>query len=265
MDVGEIILKRDSSQMLRLKDKVAVVTGASSGIGEAIARTFAREGARVVVNYHRSEAAARRIVAEIVKAGGEAVAVGADVKQLDEVRLLVDETLTAFGPAEVWVNNAGVDILTEHADRLDDHAKLNALIDVDLKGTINCCWTIVPIMAQIGCGTIINITWDLALHGFAGRNPQMFAAVKAGVHGFGQSLAKSVAPRIRVNAVAPGWIETQFARESMASEYYQQRLAEIPLARFGVPQDVADAVLYLASDEAAYVTGQTIKVNGGLV
>jgi 3-oxoacyl-[acyl-carrier protein] reductase len=120
-------------------------------------------------------------------------------------------------------------------------------------------------MEQAGHGVIINMTWDLAIHGFQGRNPQMFAAVKAGVRGFSQSLAKSVAPDVRVNLLAPGWIETAFAEELMKTTYYQERISEIPLSRFGKPEDVANAALYLASDEASYITGQIININGGLV
>ena len=120
-------------------------------------------------------------------------------------------------------------------------------------------------MEQAGHGVIINMTWDLAIHGFQGRNPQMFAAAKAGVIGFSQSLAKTVAPDIRVNLVAPGWIETVFAKERMETTYYQARISEIPLKRFGQAQDVANAALYLASDEASYITGQIFNINGGLV
>jgi 3-oxoacyl-[acyl-carrier protein] reductase len=251
--------------MPRLEHKTVVVTGASSGIGESIATTFAREGAHVVVNYNTSTEKAEHIVKQIKGSGGNAVAIRANVSDPKDVTFLIDEALSELGKIDIWVNNAGADVLTGKGAELSEKEKLQLLIDVDLKGTINCCWGVLPVMEQAGHGVIINMTWDLAIHGFQGRNPQMFAAVKAGVRGFSQSLAKSVAPDVRVNLVAPGWIETAFAEELMKTTYYQERISEIPLNRFGKSEDVANAALYLASDEASYITGQIINVNGGLV
>jgi len=251
--------------MPRLEHKTVVVTGASSGIGEAIATIFAREGAHVVVNYNNSREKAEHIVKQINGAGGKAVAIRANVTDQKDVTFLIDEALSELGKIDIWVNNAGADILTSKGAELSEQDKLQALIDIDLKGTINCCWGVLPVMEQAGHGVIINMTWDLATHGFRGRNPQMFAAVKAGIRGFSQSLAKTVAPDVRVNLVAPGWIETAFAEDIMKTTYFQERISEIPLRRFGKPEDVANAALYLASDEAAYITGQTININGGLV
>lgn len=251
--------------MPRLEHKTVVITGASSGIGESIATTFAREGAHVVVNYNSSKEKAEHIVRQINDGGGQAVAIRANVADPNDVTFLIDEALSELGQVDIWVNNAGADILTGKGAELSEQEKLQSLIDIDLKGTIHCCWGIVPVMEQAGHGVIINMTWDLAIHGFQGRNPQMFAAAKAGVIGFSQSLAKTVAPDIRVNLVAPGWIETAFAKERMETTYYQERISEIPLKRFGQVQDVANAALYLASDEAAYITGQIFNINGGLV
>jgi len=251
--------------MPRLEHKTVVVTGASGGIGESIATTFAREGAHVVVNYNSSKEKAVDIVKKINGTGGKAVAIRANVTDPKDVTFLIDEALSELGQIDIWVNNAGADILTGKGAELSEQEKLQSLIDIDLKGTINCCWSVLPVMEQAGHGVIINMTWDLAIHGFQGRNPQMFAAVKAGVRGFSQSLAKTVAPEIRVNLVAPGWIETAFAEDIMKTTYYQERISEIPLRRFGQPEDVANAALYLASDEAAYITGQTININGGLI
>lgn len=251
--------------MSRLEHKTVVVTGASSGIGESIATTFAREGAHVVVNYNNSREKAEHIVKQIKGAGGKAAAIRANVSNQKDVAFLIDEAISELGQIDIWVNNAGADILTGKGTELSEPEKLRSLIDVDLKGTINCCWGILPVMEQAGHGSIINMTWDLAIYGFRGRNPQIFAAVKAGVRGFSQSLAKTVAPDIRVNLVAPGWIETAFAEEFMQTTYYQERISEIPLRRFGQPQDVANAALYLASDEASYITGQIININGGLI
>lgn len=252
--------------MLRLEHKTVVITGASSGIGESIAITFAHEGAHVVVNYNSSKEKAEHIVKQINSAGGKAVAIRANVAVTEDVTSLIDEAVSELGKIDIWVNNAGADILTGKGAELTEQEKLQSLINVDLKGTINCCWGVLPAMEQVSHGVIINMTWDLAVHGFQGRNPQMFAAVKAGVRGFSQSLAKTVAPHnIRVNLVAPGWIETAFAKENMDTNYYQERISEIPLRRFGQAQDVANAALYLASDEASYITGQIININGGLI
>lgn len=251
--------------MPRLEHKTVVVTGASSGIGGAIASTFASEGAHVVVHYNNSKEKAKYIVQKINAAGGKAIAIRANVADPQDVTFLIDATLSELGHIDIWVNNAGADILTGKGAKLSEQEKLQLLIDVDLKGTINCCWGIVPVMKQADQGVIINMTWDLAIYGFQGRNPQMFATVKAGVRGFSQSLAKTVAPDIRVNLIAPGWIETAFAEDIMKKAYYQERINEIPLRRFGQPKDVANAALYLASDEAAYITGQIININGGLI
>jgi 3-oxoacyl-[acyl-carrier protein] reductase len=251
--------------MSKLKDKTAVITGASSGIGKAIAHKFAEEGAHVVINYNNNKKDAEKTVDEIVDGGGKASAVKANVSDQDDINELVEEAANVLGKIDIWVNNAGADILTGSNADADDQTKLRQLVDVDLLGTINCCWSIIPVMQKSGGGVIINMSWDLAIHGFAGRNPQMFAAVKAGVLGFSKSLAKTHAPLIRVNTLAPGWIQTAFAEDSMPEEYYQARIKEIPMQRFGLAEDVANAATYLASDEATYISGEVINVNGGLV
>lgn len=247
---------------MRLAGRRAVVTGASSGIGRAMALAFAREGASVLVNYHRNHAGAQACVDEIVASGGTASSFSGDVARADEVGELVATATERLGGIDVWANVAGADILTGSGARLSDEAKLERLLAVDLRGTILCCWSAAPAMSE--GGVIINLSWDLALSGMGGRNPEMFAAVKAGVSGFTRSLARSLAPRLRVNEIAPGWIETAFAENDMAEEYRRGVIEQTPLARLGQPHDVAEAAVYLASDAAAFVTAQTIKVNGGL-
>ena len=251
--------------MKRLKDKVAVITGASSGIGQGIAEAFAREGADIVVNYLKSKDRAESIVDEIKKSGRRAIAVQADMGDEDAIEKLIAKTLDEFGRVDVWVNNAGADILTGTGAAAEIHEKLEHLIEVDLRGTIKACWSITPTMQDQGQGVIVNMGWDLATHGFEGTNPQIFATTKAGILGFTRSFAKTVGPEIRVNMVSPGWIETEFAENLMDDEYYQARISEIPLGRFGKPEDVAAAVVFLASDESSYITGEAIKINGGLV
>lgn len=249
---------------LRLAGKRAVVTGASSGIGRAVALAFAREGATVVVNYARSMERAASVVSDIEADGGRAYAVQADVAQPLAIERLVDESVRLLGGIDIWANIAGADILTGDGAKGSDLAKLASLIDVDLRGTMLCAWAVAPRMQAQGQGVILNMSWDLALRGMAERHPEMFAATKAGVTGFTRSFARSVAPSVRVNEVAPGWITTAFAETEMAPDYRERVIAQTPLARFGTPEDVAAAALFLCSDEAAFITGQTLKVNGGL-
>jgi len=250
---------------LRLQHRTAVITGASSGIGRAIALAFAAQGCDVVVNYRDSIRRAQDVVGEIRGLGRQAFAVQADVGDSTGVAELLERAQTHLGTPDIWVNNAGADILTGAGAQQDDRTKLRRLLDVDLKGTIECCWAVAPLMLAAGRGVILNMSWDLALSGLPGRNPQMFAAVKAGVQGFSRSLARELAPAVRVNVLAPGWIQTGFAEDVMAEDYYQQRRQEIPLGRFGVAADVAAAAVHLAADESAYVTGQVLNINGGLV
>ncbi|MFQ5660026.1 MAG: SDR family NAD(P)-dependent oxidoreductase [Gammaproteobacteria bacterium] len=251
--------------MMRLLDKKAVITGASSGIGKAIAVAFAREGADVIVNYLHCRDMAEWTVKEIIEAGGNARAIQADVSRQEDVDRLAKASQEVLGRVDIWVNNAGADILTGEGAQLHDSEKLGRLLAVDLEGTIKCCWALAPRMQQQGAGVIINMSWDLATHGFEGRNPQMFGAVKAGVLGFSRSLAKSYAPEVRVNILAPGWIKTAYVKEVMTEDYLRARIGEIPLHRFGTPEEVAEAAVFLACDESAYITGEVIHINGGLV
>ncbi len=251
--------------MERLKDKIAVITGASSGIGAAIAKSFALEGATVVVNYLKSRERAEALVEELTASGQRAIAVQADMANKKDIDNLIATTLQEFGRIDIWINNAGADILTGAGATADLSEKLGQLLDVDLKGTMNACWSITAAMQEQGHGVIVNMGWDMSTHGFEGNNPQIFAASKAGILGFTRSFAKTVGPDIRVNMVSPGWIMTAFAEEHMNDEYYQARINEIPLGRFGRPEDVASAVVFLASDESSYLSGEAIKINGGLV
>ncbi len=250
---------------MRLEDKVTVITGASSGIGRAIALAYAGEGAQVVVNYNKSEGLAQDVVGEIQGLPGQAFAIQADVADQGSVDSLIEQVTTRFGRIDVWVNNAGADILTGSGAELADREKLSVLVDVDLKGTIQCCWSVAEAMRRQGRGVILNMSWDQAVHGYPGTNPQMFSAVKAGVTAFSRSLARSVAPAVRVNVLAPGWIATAFANDVMDEEYYSERIAEIPLKRFGTPDDVAGAAVFLASEESSYITGAVLNIGGGVV
>ena len=165
----------------------------------------------------------------------------------------------------MWVNNAGADVLTGEAADWEWERKLDLLLAVDLKGTIACSYAAGDVMrGQERGGTILNMSWDHVTTGMAGENPQLFAAVKGGVLAFSKSLARALAPDVRVNVLCPGWIETGFAAQA-DREFHRSVADGTPLGRWGRPQDVADAALFLASPEAAFVTGQAINVNGGVV
>jgi 3-oxoacyl-[acyl-carrier protein] reductase len=235
------------------------VTGASSGIGRAIAEAYAAEGAAVLLTYRASEERAREV----------ADAIGARVRQADlatrdACERLVTEAREELGRIDVWVNNAGADVLTREAAAWEWERKLDVLLAVDLKGTIACSYAIGEVMRDQGGGAIVNMSWDHVATGMAGDDPQLFAAVKGGVLGFSKSLARALAPDVRVNVLCPGWIETSFG-EQVNREFHRSVAQGTPLGRWGRPQDVANAALYLASPGAAFVTGQAINVNGGVV
>src|SRR5204862_1163272 len=173
-----------------------------------------------------------------------------------------------LGGLDVWVNNAGADILTGSGASLSDVEKLDRVLGVDLRGTILASWHAEELLgAQDRGGVIINMSWDHVLTGMAGLNPQLFAAVKGGVLAFSKSLARSVAPRVRVNVLAPGWIETSYAAglEDTNQKLHRRVVESTPLKRWGTPEDVAGAAVFLASPAAAFVTGQTMLVGGGVV
>jgi 3-oxoacyl-[acyl-carrier protein] reductase len=238
----------------------AVVTGASSGIGRAIAETYAAEGAVVLLTHRASPDRAR----EVADAIGASVR-QADLSTRDGCERLVAEAREELGRVDVWVNNAGADVLTGEAATWEWERKLDLLLAVDLKGTIACSYAIGEIMrGQQTGGAIVNMSWDQVTSGMAGENPQLFSAVKGGVLAFSKSLARSLAPAVRVNVLCPGWIETSFA-EQADTEFRRSVADDTPLRRWGRPQDVANAALYLASPEAAFITGQAININGGVV
>ncbi len=246
----------------RLAGKKALVTGASTGIGRAVALAFARAGADVAVGCNRSRDEAERVAETIRSLGCRACVVVADVSdplQLDEI---AQQSRAELGELTTWANLAGADILTGTNAAAPDHEKLEKLIAVDLLGTMHGSWTAARYLAD--GGVIINTSWDLALRGMAGREAELFGAVKGGISGFSMSLARSLAPRIRVNVLAPGWIRTAFAQQDLPADAHHEISAKIPMARFGRPEEVADAALYLAGDDAAYVTGQILMINGGL-
>jgi 3-oxoacyl-[acyl-carrier protein] reductase len=249
----------------RLAGKRAVVTGASSGIGRGIATALGAEGATVLVTYRASAEGAEETVRAIRAAGGGAEAIQADLSTTDGCRDLVAAARERLGGLDIWVNNAGADVLTGDAAEWPWERKLDILVAVDLRGTIACCRAVADVMAgQDDGGVIVNMSWDHVSAGMEGENPELFSAIKGGVLSYSRSLARSRAPAVRVNVVSPGWIETKFGQG--ADEGFRESVARsTPLGRWGRPEDVAGAVVYLASPEAAFVTGQSINVNGGVV
>lgn len=250
---------------MSLEGKIVLVTGASSGIGQAIAIASAKAGADVAVTYRRNRAGAERTAAEIRQLGRRVEILATDVSLLEDIESLAAELRSRFGRVDAWINNAGADILTGEGDRLSRLEKLDLLIAVDLRGTMLASWAAVDLMhGQEKGGVIINMSWDHVIQGMAGENPVLYSAAKGGVMSFSKSLARDVAPDVRVNLLAPGFIETAFGQE--ADPRWKRRVEETtPLRRWGIPEDVAGAAVYLASDAASFLTGQMIMVNGGLV
>ncbi len=243
----------------------AVVTGASSGIGRAIAEAFAAQGASVLITYRQAAAAADAVAAGIATRGGRAHVARADLSTRAGCERLAREAFDRLGEVEIWVNNAGADILSGAAASWDWERKLDALLAVDLRGTIACCRAAAARMRrQPQGGCIINMSWDGVISGMAGENPELFSAVKGGIHAYSRSLARSVSPHVRVNVLCPGWIETRFGQE-VDRDFHRSVAESIPLRRWGMPEDVAAAAVYLASSEASFVSSQAINVNGGIV
>jgi len=248
-----------------LAGRTMLVTGASSGIGKAIALGAARAGADVAITYRTNDSGAREVERAIRDLGRKTAAIRLDVANDASMRALGPAVRTALGRVDAWVNNAGADILTGPAASLSDAERLDLLLAVDLRGTIHASWRAAELLGdQNEGGVIINMSWDHVLSGMAGMNPQIFAAVKGGVLAFSKSLARSLAPRVRVNVIAPGWIETAFG-EGLDQERHREIAAATPLERWGTPDDVAGAAIFLASPAAAFITGQAILVGGGVV
>jgi 3-oxoacyl-[acyl-carrier protein] reductase len=251
--------------MQDLKNKVVLITGASSGIGAALARAFGARGARVAVHYRSGEAAARKVVAQVEATDSEAIAVQADLTQSAQVDAMVAKVHAHFGRIDVLVNNAGgfvkrAPIVEADDDYIDEVFRLNA------RSVVAVSRRVIPLMAAGGGGNIINVTTQAARTG-GGPGAGIYAACKGFVSTITRTMAKElVNERIRVNAVAPGVIETPFHDGHSSPEILQRFAAAIPMGRLGTAEECTGAFLFLASDEASsYVTGQIVEVNGGQV
>lgn len=244
-----------------LKGKCAVVTGATRGIGRAIAIRLASLGADIVVNYRSSIEEANTLKEELSALGAKVLLVKADVSIEEEAKNLIEKAKDNFGKVDILVNNAGIvkDGLILRMKKED----FDQVVDVNLKGTFNCMRYVAPIMVKQRSGKIINISSIVGIIGNAGQ--VNYAASKAGVIAMTKSIAKELGSRgVQVNAIAPGYINTSMT-ESLNQKVKDEMLKMIPLKRFGMPEDVAKAVGFLASEDSDYITGQVIKVDGGMV
>lgn len=244
-----------------LSGKTAIVTGGSRGIGKAVALKLAEKGANIVVNYTSNSTKAEEVVNEIKKMGREALAIKADVSNPDDVKNLVKETEKQFSNIDILINNAGItkDTLLIRMKE-DDWDKV---MSVNLKGTFLCTKLVGKKMMKQRRGKIVNIASIVGIIGNAGQ--ANYSASKAGIIGFTKSTAKELASRgINVNAVAPGFIETEMTKK-LSEEVVENYAKNIPLGKMGTPEDVANVVFFLCSQEASYVTGQVINIDGGMV
>ena len=249
----------------RLADKVVLVTGASSGIGQSIAVACARAGADLAITYRGNKDGAEETAGLVRRLGRRIELRQLDLRTPTAAAELAADLSRSYGRIDAWINNAGADILTGAGARLSRTEKLDLVLDVDVRGTVFASWAAVDLMRnQASGGVIINMSWDHVQQGMGGENPVLYSVAKGAILSFSRSLARDVAPNIRVNVLAPGFIATAF--EGEAPEGWRRHVVDLtPLRRWGTPDDVAGAAVYLASDEAAFLTGQVIMVNGGVV
>jgi 3-oxoacyl-[acyl-carrier protein] reductase len=248
--------------MISLSEKTALITGASRGIGAATAVLFAEVGCRVAIHYHKDEGAAKSIQAECEARGSTAACFQADVADREAVFGMIRQVIDRFGTIDILVNNAGIweraPIESMTAEELDRTLQIN------LNGVFHCCNAVAPAMIDNQNGSIINVASTAGQRGEAFHSH--YAASKGGIISLTKSLAVELALHsIRVNCVAPGWVETDMSRASLESEQKEQILSQIPLRRAGTPQEIAGPILFLASELAAFITGEVLNVNGGAV
>lgn len=239
-----------------------VVTGAGRGIGRALALAFAQQRARVLIHYGHAEQEAQGVGEEITAAGGQALLLQADLARKEEALRLVKQARDMLGVVDVWINNAGASANQSEAQGLDDIARFERMLAVDVLATWICSRGAAEYLRPGGC--ILTIGWNHALDGAAGFASQLYAASKGAVISLTRSLARTYAPRIRVNCIVPGWVENEWALSRPAT--FRQRIPlQIPLGRWGTADDIVNAALFLASPAASFITGQILTVDGGEV
>jgi 3-oxoacyl-[acyl-carrier protein] reductase len=241
-----------------------IVLGSTSGIGRAVALELAASGADVIVHGRSSQNAGENVAASVREMGRRSAVILADLADRSAGAALVHEAWSLWGGLDAWLHLAGADTLTGVGAKLSFDGKLDLLWSVDVAATIRLCRDVGRRMRSQGSGSIVTMGWDQAETGMEGDSGELFAATKGAVLAFTRSLALSLAPKVRVNALAPGWIKTAWGQH--ASETWQDRvIEETPLSRWGTPEDVAAVACFLVSDAAAFLTGQVIRVNGGSV
>jgi 3-oxoacyl-[acyl-carrier protein] reductase len=244
----------------KLEGRVAIVTGASRGIGRAIATHLAEEGAYVAVNYNTSEVEASAVADSIKHKGGEAIRVQADVSKYNDVKRMVETTLRKYGKVDILVNNAGIMIGKDVLDTSEE--EWDRTMDVNLKGAYLCSKEVAPIMLRQKKGKIINISSNSGLYHPSAMRFTEYVVSKAGMNGLTKALALRLGPFITVNAICPGYIKTEMVGHS-DPEFERRVLEETALKRYGTPEEVAESALFLASDAADFITGELLIVAGG--
>ncbi|HET8840747.1 MAG TPA: SDR family oxidoreductase [Ktedonobacteraceae bacterium] len=239
-----------------------VITGAGRGIGRALALAFATHGAQVLVHYGAARTEAEEVVQQIKASGGQAFAFQANLERQEEVLRLVEAAKESFESVDVWINNAGASANSTEAEGLSELARFERMLAVDVLAVWLCCRGIAEYMNEGGC--ILNLGWNHALNGAPGLVSELYATSKGAVISLTRSLARTYAPRFRVNCIAPGWIENEWALGR--SETFRQKVAQsIPMARWGTSSDIVNMALFLASPNASFITGQILVVDGGEV
>jgi 3-oxoacyl-[acyl-carrier protein] reductase len=254
----------DATPFADLSLSCGLVTGSSSGIGRAIALELARAGAETIIHCRTSVEAAEAVARECRQFGRPSTVMCADLRDQAGLAPFVERAFGRNSKLDIWVNNAGADLLTGPDAKLDYGRQLECLLDVDVRATVLMSRDVGQRMRNLGRGVILNIGWDQADRGMEGDSGELFAIAKNAIMAFTRSLALSLAPNVRVNCIAPGWIRTRWGER--AGDVWQERVKrETPLRRWGTPEDVARVARFLVSNDAAYLTGQVINVNGGAV
>ncbi len=252
----------NTDQFCSLDSEHAVVTGASSGIGREIALELARGGADLTLLYRKNRAGVEQTAEKIEQLGQKTFIKQLDISCTAQIKPIVDSVFESDVAPTIWINNAGVDLLTGEAKKCSYAEKLQLLLDVDVRGTVLVSKLVGKWFLEKKQGVIINTGWDQAERGMAGDSGELFAIAKNAIMGFSRSLALSLAPDVRVNCIAPGWIRTSWG-ESVGSKWQKRVVDETPLQRWGTPEDIAKMVRYLVSNDASYITGQVFYANGG--
>jgi len=244
------------------QNKNVVVTGAGRGIGRALALAFAGQGATMLVHYGHAQQEAEEVVRQINAMGGRAMLAQADLSHPQEAYQLVSQAHALLGPIDVWINNAGASANSAETLGLSEEERFERVMAIDVMGTWCCCRAVAEYMTAGGC--ILNLGWDHAIDGAAGFVNQLYAVSKGAVISMTRGFASTLAPRIRVNCIAPGWVENDWSLSRPAS-FRKKVEQKIPLGRWGTPADIVAAALFLASPSASFITGQVFIVDGGEV